>query len=315
MSPDPSNSPRHPSDPLSPFVQLVVPASALSSSGFNSVDTSCDETKVNVDVFCSLIIESLDDTLAEEFPLVGVRGISRIREAIEDFIATIRMDVSRSFFGEGMERSSEDAGAGRSVSIRYGAARLSALEAPVVWIECRCQETEAYLLPNVKLGDAGVKWFHDQIDQLPERFFDGPARLLVELDPHTFAIVSCRPLISPQCAPEAESNFVAAVQGMGIDSSSYLLCQYYDFVVAHAVSDGEVEAGLTEQERRTFLSRLARPALVGVSTSSDRTWTVSLRYPETHQTEAYLEEVYLREISPWGLTVTGVTRLPEAPSL
>lgn len=306
MSPDRGSSPRKNIDPLSPFVQLVTPTPDLTTGGAVSIDTCSEETKPHVFVSSSLAVESLDDTLAEEFPLLDLRSLREVREAMDVFIATIRDDVSRDFFGDAVaEEISRHA-----ISIRYGPARLSALRAPLVWVECRCEDTEAYLIPHVSIGDGRARWFHELSDHLPERFHFGPARLVVELDPRSLEVVSCRPLISPQSAVEAEHNFLVAVQRRGAETSSYLLSQYYDLVVEDRIAAGELGADLTDLERRSFLSRLSRPTVHGVSTTSDRAWTISLRYPERDDHAAYFEKVMLTEVSPWGLTVTGVTRLP-----
>lgn len=306
MSPDRGSSPRKNIDPLSPFVQLVTPTPDLTIGGAETIDTRGEETKAHVFVSSSLAVESLDDTLAEEFPLLDLRSLREMREAMDVFIATIRDDVSRDFFGDAVA----DEVGGRAVSIRYGPARLSSLRAPLVWVECRCQDTEAYLIPHVSIGEGGAQWFHDQSDNVPERFDFGPARLIVELDQKTLDVVSCRPLVSPQCSLEAEQNFLVAVQRRGVGTSSYLLSQYHEFIIQEEISSGWLSADPTELERRAFLSQLSRPSVLGVSTTSGHEWTVSLGYPEHDGRAAYQERVSLREVSPWGLTVTGVTRLP-----
>lgn len=302
MTPDRSGSPRDASDPLRPFVQLVVPAPDLPIGGSVSFDTRSEATTPIV-VSSSLVVESLDDTLAEEFPLLETRARGELRNAIEISIATTSLDLRWSTFES------------PAVSIRYGPARLSALRNYLMWVEWRCQETEAYVLPHVSLGELGTRWFDGESDRTPERFHDGPARLLVELDPSSFDILSCRPLISPQCAVEAESNFLVAVQRGGRDQFSYLLSQYNSVVVEQAISAGDLAASASERERRDYLEGLSRPTVLGVSTSSDRVWTVSLTYAESDARAGCIEQVTLREVSPWGLTVTGVTRSPLTRSL
>ncbi len=290
-------------DPLSPFVQLVTPG-VHAACVFESVDTRKQSGDPLVSVSSTLCVESLDDALAEEYPLLDVRMQQGLHQSVRLFISSITEQIGRDFF---LNAEGEFSGE-RSVAIRYGPARLGTHDRRLVWVECRCNETDAYILPRMRSTLASSRWHNYDDEILPERFHDGPARLLLELDPQTAEILSCRALISPQCAAEAEANFLVALGRGGVGNSSYLLSQYHNVLVDHAVRSGELDHAPSEDERRAFLRSLPRPIILGGSTSSDRRVTVALQYVAGNPAESYREEVSLQEIAPWGLTVTGVTQ-------
>jgi hypothetical protein len=303
MNPRHTNAPREPLDPLSAFVQLVAPpAGAIPSPSMSEDTLTCDRGPL-VSVSAALYVESLDDTLAEEYPLLDTRSRQELNAALHPLIASLRDRIERD-----LVRQDQSEGASqRTVSIRYGPARSSAMGRSLVWVECRCLETEAYLLPCIDSDLSSLRW-RDREEGMPERFHDGPARLLVELDPRTSEILECKPLISPQCSTEAEENLLAALRRSDEDRSSYLLSQYREAIVRRAIDSGELESKPSEEERRDFLRALPSPTIIGVSATSSRVSTVFIRYTSSGRSEGYREEITLQEISPWGLTVTGTTQ-------
>jgi hypothetical protein len=295
--------PRQTTDPLSPFVQLVTPG--VDAAGVSvSVDTLKHAGDPVVSAPSAFYVESLDDMLAEEYPLLDASMHRELHESVQLFISSIREQVGRGFFlNEEGEFSGE-----RSVAIRYGPARLGSMDRRLVWIECRCNETEAYLLPCMRPSITSLRWYNKDDEILPERFHDGPARLLVEIDPQTSEIVAYRAVISPQCTAEAEANLIAALRSGGFGKSSYLLSQYHEALVERAIESGELSKHPSEDERRAFVRALPCPIIEGGATSSDRVSTVSLRYFAEDFSDSYRDEISLQEISPWGLSVSLVTR-------
>ena len=307
-NPQPSEQP---DDPFQSFMQLVTPSLGPSELAPYSVDTGREGVGDALSISSCLVVESLDDVLAEEFPLYEVKSSERLREVVGLFIATVRDEVSRdSFMNGGREFFDE-----RPVSIRFGPARVSSIQAPLVWIEFRCRDTEAYILPSLNQGMRGVRWLPDDEHRIPERFHDGPVRVVLELDPQSLEVARCHPLVSPQCALEAEGNFLVALRLGGRATSSYLLSQYHDLKVAHALQAGELESDPSEAHIRAFLDSYPRPCIVGVSTTSDREWNVTLRYPATTEGKESIESVTLVQVSPWGLCVQKITMLPVDPAL
>lgn len=303
MSARHTNESRQTTDPFSPFVQLVTPG--VPAAGVSvSADTLKSGGDLEVSVSSTLYIESLDDALAEEFPFLDVRMRREVQESVQLFISSIREQVGRDY---SLNEEGEFCG-DRSISIRYGPARKGTLDRRLVWVECRCNETEAYILPRIQPNLASSMWHNQDDEILPERFHDGPARLLLELAPDTAEILSCRALISPQCSVEAEANLLVALRRGGVGNSSYLLSQYQDVLVERAIESGELDHNPSQDERHAFLRSLLRPLISGGSTSSDRRSIVSLQFLADDPADSYREEISLQEISPWGLTVTGVTR-------
>lgn len=309
MCPDHGSSPRptpDPFDPLSTYTQLVVPSRA-GGEMVSISDTLSGAPQLEYPISSSLVVESLDDLWAEQYPLLRVDDLRELRAAVELFISTIWDEVSRDYFLNGDGEFS----AHRPVAFRYGPARLSSLQAPLAWIEVRCQDTEAYLLPSITQGVSGARWLSDDEHRLPERFHDGPARLVLELDPRTKEVARCHPLISPQCAFEAESNFIVSIQRGENANASYLLSHYHDRVIARAVEEGCLSPNPSNDERRTFLRGLSRPRIAEVSGSTDGERTISLAYPSSPGGAAYTERITLRSIPFWGVRLTGVTKLQE----
>jgi hypothetical protein len=303
MNPLHTNAPGQPSDPLAAFVQLVAPpAGATGNLSVTKTTLTCDGDHL-ISVSAALYVESLDDRLAEQYPLFDTRSQQELHETLHPFISGIRDQLGRDLF---RQDHGEDPGE-RTVSIRYGPARMSTMGRPLVWVECRCLDTEAYLLPRIDSDLSSLRW-RDGDESVPERFHDGPARLLVELDPRTLEIVECKPLISPQCSSEAEENLLAALRSSDEERPSYLLSQYHEAVVRRAIDSGELESTPSEEERRDFLRALPSPTIIGVSATSSGISTLLIRYQSSGGSEAYREEIILQEIAPWGLTVTGVTQ-------
>lgn len=306
MSPHHSSGTRDQADPLSPFVQLVVPSARDGGELCAREDTLARETGPLVSVSAALYVESLDDTLAAEYPLLDSRSWRDQRDALSPFVSSIRERIERQVALSDDGIFSEH----RAVSIRYGRARVSDHGRSLVWVECRCDDTEAYLLPRVDAGVLSSGWSYLN-EASPERFHDGPARLLLELDPNTSEILDCKPLISPQCSAEAQGNFLAALRSSELGRSSYLLSQYYGALVHQAIELGVLPANPSKDERREFLRAFVGPMVLSVSTSSDRVTDVVVRHQGSEDSGECVERITLREISPWGLSVTGVTRVAE----
>lgn len=288
--------------PLESFEQLVVPQPSQVLSGCGVVDTSSPNLAEFEPAVPSLS-DSPDDMLAEAFPSIDPMQRTALQGAIEEFIFSIRDEVSRS--------SSPEHEAifplVRRMSILYGASRWSPEVGPIVWVECRCLETGCYVLPRLQNGLCGVAWNDSGEEMLPERFFEGAARVMLEFDAETREIVRCVPLVSPLCASEAERHLMVGLHAGELAESSYLMSQYHDLIIEQAIRRGEVSADATSLEWSDYLAERQDPQRI--ESSSDTTGSSS--YTIVHGARAgrpsFTDIISLKEVTPWGLQVVDLT--------
>jgi hypothetical protein len=284
-----------PGSPLDSFVQLVMPQQLPNLPGCGVTDTlspsSADLVEIQAPPRCA--VDSPDDLLAEFFPDIRLGQATVLRNAIEEFVSSIRDEVS-------MDRRTQ---------IRFGASRHSLEYGPIVWIECLCLDTECYVLPKLREGVCGAGWNRTDEQELPERFFNGSARLMLQFDVKEGEILRCVPLVSPLCSGEAEEHLIIALRQGELAEASYLLSQYHDLVVAQAIRCGDLSVDASQMERAEYLAERWYPERIVTSYATDGTRAFSLHYGEQQGRRPYIDVISLVEVSPWGLKVSGLTTL------
>lgn len=289
-------------NPLESFVQLVLPQPVPGVSGCGVVATSHSDVG-EFEPLQRSDVDSPDDILAEAFP--GIDPMQRVvlRGRIEEFVSSIREQVSRSFMPEheGIEPHE------RRITIRYAASRRSLESGPIVWVECRCLETGCYVLPRLHEGMCGGSWFQISDAELPERFFEGPARVMLQFDVNSDELVRCFPFVSPLCDGEAERHLMMALRDSEVAEASYLLSQYHELVLERAVLSGDLSAEATQLDRSEYLACRQDPQRIETSSATDGTQSYSVLYGEHQGRPPFVDVISLKQVYPWGLQVSGLT--------
>ena len=291
-------------NPLESFVQLIVPQPMQAIAGCGVVATSHPDL-AEFEFPSRSDLDSPDDLLAEVFPGIDPMQRDALRGKIEEFISSIRAEVSRSFSPENEGLDARE----RLMDIRYGASRRSLDAGPIVWVECRSLETGCYVIPRLREGMCGSGWFGNADDELPERFFDGPARLMIEFDTECDEVVRCFPLVSAVCESEAERHLMVALKGGELEEASYLLSQYHDVVLEQAVRIGDLSPDATYIERCEYLAHRQDPHRIEISCATDGSRSYSVEYREQQERPPFVDVISLAEVYPWGLQVSGLTTL------
>ena len=293
---------RRDTNPLESFVQLVMPQPLQSMPGCAVVDTSKTDL-VDFEPPPASLIDSPDDLLAEAFSGIDPMQRHILRGRIEEWISSIRVEVTRSFSPEHEGIAAEE----RRMEIRYGASRRSLELGPIVWVECRCLDTGCYVLPRLRDGMCGAGWSGNADEDLPERFFEGPARFMLEFDTESDEVVRCFPFVSRACETEAERHLMVALRSGEATEASYLVSQYHDLVIAQAVHRGDLSPDASQVERSEYLLERQRPQRVETSFATDGSRTYSLAFGEREGQAPFVDVISLVEAYPWGLQVSGLT--------
>jgi len=255
--------------------------------------------------------DSPDDLLAAHFPILDRESPELFRARIGLLIEKIRPAVERSSGIGPIEESIET----RDLSFRSGTPRFCFERGPIVWIECRCEDSGAYLLPDLsgQLGEGGHDSRRESFEVPPECFFDGYARLVLHFDRNVVEPVAVTPWLSDECALEAETHFVRALRGGGDLGASFLLNQYRVLLVSEAVKIDLLEESSPPEKRHDFVEALGIPTITSIGTEENGDVTYSLEYRDCDgggvDAPTEIPRVHLVRISrvaPWGLAVVDV---------